>query len=450
MKIIITGAGKVGETLAEHLAAEGHEITVVDSDPEVLRVVGERLDLMTVEGGCASFDVLMEAGADKAELLIAVTGTDELNLLTCLIGRKLGRCHTIARVRNPEYSAVLPRLRDDLGLSLSVNPEQDCATEMARVLRFPSAIRIDTLAQGRVELLKLRVNPDSPLVDCRLSELLRFKAKVLVCGVERGEQVIIPDGSFVLRAGDRISIVAPPAEAAAFFSAVGIVTNPVRHVMLAGGGRIAFYLARQLLGMGVTVKIIERGLARCEQLSEQLPRAQIIHGDATDQQLLLEEGLRQSDAFVSLTGIDEENILMSLFASSVSRAKVLTKINRSGFENVIASLEVGSVFYPRYIAAERILQYVRGRQARRGSSIETLLKILGNQAEALEFAVHEQSEVTGVPLGQLRLRKNLLIAAINRSGSILIPTGQDAIEPGDTVIVVTTEPGLRSLTDIRG
>lgn len=450
MKIIIIGAGKVGVTLAEHLSGEGHEITVVDADPEALRGVGERLDVMTVEGTGASFETLMEAGVDKAGLLIAVTNTDELNLLACLIGRKLGSSHAIARVRNPEYSAVLPRLRDELGLSMSVNPEQDCAAEMARVLRFPSAIRIDTLARGRVELLKLRVDENSPLTGRKLSELSHLRTRILVCGVEREGRVIIPDGSFILHGGDKISIVGAPDQAAAFFSAIGVVSNPVRHVMLAGGGRIAYYLARQLLAAGVTVKIIERSENRCQQLSESLPRAQIIRGDATSQELLLEEGVRQTDAFVSLTGIDEENILMSLYVSSVSRAKVLTKINRSGFENVIASLELGSIFYPRYIATERILQYVRGRQASQGSSVETLLKILNNQAEALEFAVHERSAVTGVPLGRLRLRKNLLIAAINRGGDILTPTGQDTIEPGDTVVVVTTEPGLRTLTDIRG
>jgi len=283
----------------------------------------------------------------------------------------------------------------------------------------------------------------------KLSELVRFRSKVLVCGVEREDRVIIPDGSFILKAGDLISIVASPTEAAAFFKAVGIVTNPVRNVMIAGGGRIAFYLARQLLSMGVSVKIIENDRERCEQLSEQLPKAQIIHGDATDQQLLLEVGVRHTDAFVALTGINEENIFMSLYVRSVSQAKVLTKLNRSGFENIIATLDLGSIFYPRYIATERILQYVRGRQASRGSSIETLLKILDNQAEALEFAVTDKSAVTGVPLMQLRLRKNLLIAAINRSGRIIIPSGQDTIEPGDTVVVVTTER-LTQLTDIRG
>lgn len=450
MKIIIIGAGKVGATVAQHLSREGHEITVVDTDSEALRSVGERLDVMTVEGTGASFDTLMEAGVDTADLLITVTNTDELNLLTCLIGRKIGKCHTIARVRTPEYSAVLPRLQDELGLTMSVNPELDSATEMARVLRFPSALRIDTLARGRVELLRLRIDDKSPLDGLQLMELGKFRARVLVCGVERKNEVIIPGGSFVLRAGDLISIVGAPSEAAAFFQAVGIVTNPVRTAMLAGGGRIAYYLARQLLSMGVAVTIIERDMARCEELAERLPKARIVHGDATDQQLLLEEGVSRTDAFASLTGIDEENILTSLYVASVSRAKVLTKINRSGFENVISTLDIGSIFYPRYIAAERILQYVRSRQASRSSSIETLLKILNNQAEALEFAIHGKSAVTGVPLGELRLRKNLLIAAINRGGRILTPTGRDTIEPGDTVIVVTTEPGLSQLTDIRG
>jgi len=450
MKITIIGAGKVGSTLAEHLSREGHKVTVVDNDADALRSVGERLDVMTVEGSGVSYDTLKEAGVTTADLLIAVTDTDELNLLTCLTGRKIGKCHTIARVRTPEYNALLPHLRDDLGLTMSVNPEQDCATEMAWVLRFPAALQLDTLARGRVELLKLRVEHGSPLDGLRLTEIIRFRARVLVCGVERRKEVVIPGGSFILQAGDLISIVGAPTETAAFLQAVGIVTNPVRTAILSGGGRIAYYLARQLLGMGVSVKIIERDLARCEALSEQLPKAQIIHGDATDQRLLLEEGIARTDAFAALTGMDEENILTSLYVRSVSRAKILTKINRTGFSNVISTLDIGSVFYPRYIAAERILQYVRGRQASRSSSIETLLKLFDNRAEALEFAVTGKSTVTGIPLNTLRLRKNLLIAAINRSGRIVTPSGQDTIEPGDTVIVVTTEPGLSQLTDIRG
>ena len=450
MKITIIGAGKTGSTLAEHLSREGHKITIVDNDSDALRRVGERLDVMTVEGTGASYDTLMEAGVATAELLIAVTDTDESNLLTCLIGRKIGKCHTIARVRTPEYNALLPHLQDDLGLTMSVNPEQDCATEMARVLRFPAAMQLDTLARGRVELLKLRVEQDSPLDGLQLTEINRFRAHVLVCGVERKKEVVIPRGNFILRAGDLISIVGAPAETASFLQAVGIVTNPVRSAILAGGGRIAFYLARQLLSMGVSVKIIDHDPVRCEMLSEQLPKAQIIHGDATDQQLLLEEGIARTDAFAALTGIDEENILASLYVRSVSRAKILTKINRAGFSNVISTLDIGSVFYPGYIAAERILEYVRGRQASRSSSIETLLKIFDSQAEALEFAVTGKSAVTGTPLNTLRLRKNLLIAAINRSGRIITPSGQDTIEPGDTVVVVTTEPGLSQLTDIRG
>ena len=449
MKIIIIGAGKVGATLAEHLSHEGHEITVVDARADVLRAVGERLDVMTVEGSGASFETLQEAGIESANLLITVTGADELNLLTCLIGRKMGNCETIARVRSPEHSMMLPQLRYELGLSMSVNPEQDCATEMLRVLRVPSAIHVDTLARGRVELLKFHVDSTSPLVDLKLAELGRFRTKVLVCGVERGDQVIIPDGDFIIKAGDLLSIVGASSETAVFFKAIGIATNPVKSVIIAGGGRIAFYLAKQLLSGGISVKIIEQDRARCEQLSEQLPKAQIIHGDATDQQLLLECGVRNVDAFVATTGINEENIFMSLYVRSISKAKVLTKLNRSGFENIIATLNLGSIFYPRYIAAERILQYVRGKEASRSSSIETLLKILNNQAEALEFGVTSQSEVTGVPLMQLKLRKNLLISAINRNGKIIIPSGQDCIEPGDTVVVVTTER-LTKLTDIRG
>lgn len=446
MKIIIVGGGKVGATLAEHLAREEHDVTIIDRRAEALRQASERLDVMTVEGNGATLAVQMDAGVDTADLLIAVTSTDELNLLACLIAKKAGARHTIARVRNPEYSLDLNFVKEELGLSLTVNPEFSTAVEIARLLRFPSAIKVDTFAKGRVELLQIRI--PKALEGLKLKDIGRFKARVLICAVERGDTVYIPDGRFQLRSGDRISFAASAADSAAFLRQIGFVSTPVRSVMLVGGGRIAFYLASQLMSMGMAVTIIESNAERCEELSELLPHATIIHGDGTNQQLLLEEGLSHMDAFASLTGVDEENILISLYAAGQSKAKTVTKLNRTAFEQVIGKMDLGSVFYPRYIAAENIVRYVRAMQNSYGSNVEALYQIMGNQAEALEFRVSHNSRVCGIPLGELHLRKNLLVASINRQGRILIPKGDDTIEPGDTVVVVTTIRGLGDLNDI--
>lgn len=449
MQIIIVGSGKIGSTLAEQLSRSGHNITVIDSQPEPLQKNTGYLDIMTVEGNGASHLVLKEAGAEKADLLIAATSADELNLLCCLIAKKLGTRHTIARVRNPEYSRELELIKDDLGLSLSVNPELACAMEMARILRIPSAIKIDTFAKGRVELLKFPVTADSPLVGMRLTELGKFKTKVLVCIVERGDnQVFIPSGSFQLEAGDKISIVASAHDARLFLRKLHIATSPVQQVFIVGAGRIGYYLARQMVDAGVDVTLVDSDRGRCEEISQLLPQATVIHGDGTDQHLLLESGLEQADAFASLTGFDEENILLSLFARHVSKAKIITKINRTSFTDVIGSMDLGSVFYPRYIAADFIGRYVRAMENSLGSNVETLYKLVGGRAEALEFRVTAASTVCGVPLQDLPTKDNLLISCINRKGRTIIPKGSDTIEPGDTVVVVTTRTGLNDLDDI--
>ncbi len=449
MEIIIVGSGKIGSTVAEQLSRSGHNITIIDSRPEPLQKNTEYLDVMTVEGNGASHLVLKEAGAEKADLLIAATSADELNLLCCLIAKKLGTKHTIARVRNPEYSRELELIKDDLGLSLSVNPELACATEMARILRIPSAIKIDTFARGRVELLKFSVTPDSPLAGMQLTDLGKFQAKVLICIVERGEdKVYIPSGNFQLAAGDKISIVASPHDARTFLRRIHVATNPVQQVLIVGAGRIGYYLARQLLDAGAKVKLVDSDRKRCELVSQLLPQATVIHGDGTDQNLLREIGLEHTDAFASLTGIDEENILLSLYAHHVSHAKIITKINRTSFTDVINSMDLGSVFYPRYIAADTIGRYVRAMENSLGSNVETLYKLVGGKAEALEFRVTASSALCGVPLQKLPLRNNLLIGCINRRGRTVIPKGSDTVEPGDTVVVVTTIPGLNDLDDI--
>lgn len=450
MNIIVIGCGKVGTTLAELLSAENHDIVLVDDDPTRLSNVPESLDALRITGNGASISTLEEAGIRTADLLIAVTGSDELNLLCCLIAKKAGKCQTIARVRNPVYNQEINFIKEKLGISMIINPELTAATEISRLLRFPSAIKIDTFAKGRVELLKFRIRPEFKLNDLPLYQIgTKTNSNILICAVERGNEITIPGGNFILKDNDVLSIVASPRDAARFFRNIGLKTNQVKNTLIVGGGKIGYYTAKLLLEMKIDVRIVENNLARCEELTELLPEATIIHGDGTDKQLLLEEGLASAESFVTLTNLDEENILLSLFAKSNSNAKLVSKVNRISFTDIINNLDIGSVIYPKYLTADYILQYVRAMSNSIGSNnVETLYQILDNRAEALEFAIHEKSGVTDIPLAQLNLRKNLLIGCINRNGRILIPKGQDSIQVGDTVIIVTTLKGLDDIQDI--
>lgn len=449
MKIIIVGCGKVGTTLAEQLNRENHDITLIDCDSEALQSISDSTDVMSVTGNGAVYQVQMEAGIKEADLLIATTNSDELNMLCCLIAKKAGNCHTIARIRNPEYSAEINYIREELNLSLAINPELAAAREIVRLLRFPNAIKIELFAKGRTELLKFLIPKDSILDRMKVMDVVsRLKSNVLICAVERGDDVVIPDGNFEMKGGDKISFIAPHAECADFFRKAGIENNTVNSAMFVGGGKLTVYLAKALADTKIKIKIIEQDEERCRILSELLPHAMIIHGDGSDQKLLLEEGIRQTEAFASLTGFDEENILLSLYAASQSRAKLITKVNKIAFENVINALNLGSVIYPKMLTADIILQYVRAMQNSMGSNIETLYKIVADKAEALEFRVRGDSPVLGIPLEKLRTRNNLLVACINRNGRIIMPRGKDTLEAGDTVIIVTTHTGLNDLKDI--
>lgn len=450
MKIIIVGAGKVGDTLAEQLSGEGDDVTVVDRNYEAVQAVSNEYDVMGIVGSGTDHSVLEEAGVEKADLLIAVTGSDELNMLTCLIAKKAGNCQTIARVRNPEYTRELRYIKEELGLAMVINPEFAAAVEMERILRFPSAIKIETFAKDRVEALKFRVLEGSILNNMTVSEIttkLRC-SEVLVCTVERGDEAIIPDGNFVMKERDIISVIASPKKASQFFKKIKVQTNQVRDTIIVGGGKITYYLANILLSMGINVKIIENNRERCEQLSELLPQATIICGDGVDQALLMEEGLLKTDSFVTLTNMDEENILLSLFARNKhSKMKVITKINSIAFDEVINKLDLDSIIYPKYVTAEHIVRFVRAMKNSIGSNVETLHH-LGDNVEALEFCIRENASVLNIPLEKLRLKDNLLIGCINRGRKIITPKGQDMLMLGDTVVVITTNKGLNDISDI--
>ena len=400
-------------------------------------------------GNGSSVQVFSEVGVEDADILIAVTGSDELNLLCCLIAKKVSDCHTIARVRNPVYHRELHFIRRKLGISMIINPELAAATEISRLLRFPSAIKLDTFAKGRVELLKFKLLPEFGLGGMTVAEIIdKLHCDVLICGVERGEEVYIPSGNFVLEDLDFVSIIATPKNSALFFKKIGVHTHQVKSALIVGGGTLGYYLAALLSDMKIRVSLLEINRERCEEISELLPAVTVICGDGTDKKLLMEEGLVRTESFVTLTNMDEENILLSLFAKKISQAKIVTKVNRIAFDDIVDGLDLGSVVHPKYITADYILQYVRAMGASLSSNVETLYHILDGQAEALEFAVKEDSAVTGIPLSDLRLKNNLLVASINRGGVIHIPRGQDIIQPGDTVIIVTTVKGLNDLTDI--
>lgn len=341
MKIVIVGCGNVGRALAEQLCKEGHNITVVDENEEKVRGLADTCDIMGIVGNGAVYSVQLEAGVHEADLLIAVTGQDELNLLCCLLARKAGGRHTIARVRNPVYYKEIAYLKEELGLSLVINPEYTVATEIARLLKFPSALKIDTFAKGRVELVRYRITENSVLCDMQLKDVsLRFKSDVLICIVERGEEVYIPGGNFALQAGDEITIVAKSAKIAAFFKKLGVPTTSAKDVMIIGGGETSFYLAEILNDMGIKVKIVDKSRERCEELSELLPYAMIICGDGTERSLLMEEGLAQAESFVTMTNFDEENIMLSLFAKSLTKGKIITRIHRIDYDEIVDNWEL--------------------------------------------------------------------------------------------------------------
>lgn len=450
MKIIIVGCGKVGRALAEQLSNEGNDITVIDPRAEKVQNICNEFDIMGVVGSGSSHSVQEEADIEHADLLIAVTGSDELNLLCCLIAKKVGNCQTIARVRSPEYYQEARFIKEELGLAMIINPELAVSAEIARLLRFPSAIKIETFAKGRIELLQFRVAEGSVLRNMQVSDIsTSLKCDILICAVTRGDEVVIPDGNFILREKDVVSIVASPKHASQFFKKIKVQTNQVKNTMIVGGSTTSYYLAKALAATGIDVKIIEKDYDRCEHLSDTLPEATMIYGDGTDISLLEEEGLEQMDSFVSLTNLDEENILLSLFVNDkCPRIKTITKINNTTFNNIINKLNLDSVINPKYVTAEYIIQYVRAMKNSIGSNVTTLYRLVDNKIEALEFNIKEKSDLLDTPLVDLKLKKNLLIASIIRNHKLITPRGQDKILLGDKVIVVTTNTGLNDITDI--
>lgn len=450
MNIIIAGSGKVGITLARQLAAEGHDLTLIDSNHLVLEEVCERYDVMGVEGNCASMPVLLQAGISDADLLIAATNEDEVNLLCCTTAHGLNRnIHTIARIRNPEYTQQIHTLRDVFALSLSVNPENQAAREIERLLRFPGFLHRDTFAKGKTAIVELRVEEGSKLCDLPLIQLNNtVKCKVLVCAVLRDGNAVIPDGHFTLREGDRIFVTAPTAILATLLKNLGIVTRRVRKVIICGGGRISRYLAERLSKGGITVVLIEREYEKCLALAAALPDASVVCGDATDQTLLESQGLSDSDALVTLTGLDELNMIISLYGTTKGVPQVITKLGRAENRSISDDLALGSVICPRELCCDDIVRYVRAMGEHSGSAV-SVHSIADGQVEAVEFTVDENTKHCGEPLKNIKLRQGVLLASITHASTTQIPGGDSVFLPGDTIVLVTNGRGvLRQLSDI--
>lgn len=449
-RIIVVGAGKVGKTITKRLTDEGHNLIVIDRSEAKLSELSDQCDCMLITGSGASHNTLNEAGITDADLMIAVTDSDELNLLCCTIAKQFNPdISTIARVRNPDYGNEIPYLMNRLAIDRIINPEFEAAVEAARLLYLPAAISINSFAHGSAELVKIRI-PEGSIIDDKSIAYLgkNITNELVIVGVDRDGDLTIPNGNFVLKAGDIISFVSSRKVCLQFLKKIGFNTKSVRNTMIIGGGKSAYYLADQLIKSGINVRIIEKNRARCEELSLLLPKALIINGDGTEAEVLAEVGIETTDALVALTGIDEENIMLTLHAKQVSKAKVVTKINRITFTKVINNLNLGSVIYPKYITAETIISYVRAKQASIGSNVETVYQLQDGQAEAVEFKVKDTPSINGIPLKDLKLREGVIVSFIIHDGQLIIPSGTDCINEGDNVMIVTSHKGFTELTDI--
>lgn len=450
MNIIIAGCGKIGSAILANLVNEGHNVVVLDKSSAVITDISNVYDVMGVCGNAADCETLEEAGIAQAELFVAVTDSDDLNMLSCFFAKRMGAKQTLARIRNPEYNdSSLRFMKEQLGLSFSINPEFLAAKELFNILKLPSAVKIETFSSRNFEMIELRLKPDSVLDGMKLINMRsKFDAKFLVCAVQRGEEVFIPDGNFELKSGDRIGLTASPTEVHKLFRAMGVLQKQARSVMILGGSRTAYYLAKMLLNIGASVKIVEKDRELCRQLCELLPKAVIINGDGAQQEVLLEEGISSVDAFVSLTGMDEENILISIFAASQNVPKVISKVNRDELCGMAERLGLDCIVSPKKIIADVLTRYARALQNTLGSNIETLYHIMDDKAEVLEFNTNSDLPIFGIPLKDLPIKENTLIAGIIRDRKTIIPTGNDCILAGDKVVVLTANHRLQDLSDI--
>ena len=450
MNIIIAGGGKVGQTLARQLATEGHDLTLIDQNNQVLEKTVERYDAIGIAGNCASKEVLLRAGVGDADLLIAATNADEVNLLCCMTAHGINRnLHTIARIRTPEYADQIMTMRDIFPLSMTVNPEKQAAIEIERLLKYPGFLRRDTFAKGRSEIVELRIDSKSKLCNVSLIEMSNIvKCKVLVCAVLRAGTAVAPSGNFVLREGDRIFVTAPTANLTILLKNLGIITRKVRNVMICGGGRVSYYLASLLEKDKISVQILEKNYERCVQLATLLPDTSVVHGDCSSQSVLENQGISDCDALVTLTGVDETNMVISLYGGSRGVRQIITKLSRGENSSIADSMALGSLICPRELCCNHIVRYVRAMQNQTGAAV-SVHSIADGQAEAVEFLVDSSTKNCGIPLKEMKLKPNVLVVSITHGAKTEIPNGDSVFTDGDTVVVVTSGRGvLHRINDI--
>ena len=450
MNIIVAGCGKIGESIIQSLVSEDLNITTIDLDPIVIDEITNIYDVIGVCGNAADYETLAESGVDKADLFVAITGSDELNLLSCIMAEKMGAQYTVARIRNPQYTERgLGFMHNKLGLSMTINPELLTAKEIYNILKLPSAAKTEYFSRSNFEILEMKVKSTSPLVGMKLADVNSFcKSKMLVCLVQRGAEVYIPDGNFVINSDDRIHITIIPSEVPKLLKQIKAVRKQSKNIMIVGGSRISVYLAKMLINSGASVKIIESNRERCKHICDLLPNVVVINGDGASQELLMEEGIENIDAFVALTGTDEENILTSLFASSKNVSKVIAKVNRNEHAQMAENLGLDCVISPKETTSNVMIRYARALKNSLGSNVETLYKLADGKAEALEFNVVKESDITDVQIKDLSLKPNIFIAGIIRGKKTIIPSGDDVIKVGDRVIVTSSSQKLEDLTDI--
>ncbi len=450
MKIIINGCGKIGKVILASLVAEGHDVVAIDKDPQVLDDITNVYDVMGVCGNGTDSDILLEAGVDSVDLLVAVTGSDEFNMLSCFLAKKLGAKNTIARIRNPEYNdKSLTFMREQMDISLTINPEQFAAVELFNILKLPSAAKVELFGSKKFQIIEIKLKSDSKLDGLKIMDIRnKFKAKFLISAVCRGEEAYIPDGNFVLKSGDRICISATTSEIVRLMKEIGIQQQPAKKIMILGGGKLAFYLAKKLSEGNNSVTIIEKKPEVCEVLCEAIPKVTVVNADGTDQEVLLEEGLLSVDAFVSLTGMDEQNILMSAYAQTKGVPKVITKVNRSALMPLAESWGLDTIISPKMTISDILVRYARALEDSQGSSVETLYKLMDDKVEALEFIVKDSFSKCEIPFKELTLKPNTLVAAIIRNRKTITPTGDDMFMAGDRVIIVAANQRINTLSDI--
>ena len=450
MKIVVVGCGKIGTTVVSSLASEGHDVVAVDTNPAVIDEISDVYDVICICGNGADYDTLLEAGISKADIFVAITGSDELNMLSCVIAKKMGAKYTVARIRNPEYNDKnLPFVKQYLDLSLHINPELLVANELFNILKLPSAVNIETFSRRNFQLVEGLIKENSVLSGMSLIDLRKkYKSNFLIGLVMRNDEVYVPDGNFVIEQGDRVGIIATPHEIHKFFKTVGVMKKQAKNVMILGASTTAFYLAKMLLNAGSAVTIIDKDKERCELAAQRLPGAVVINGDGASQEVLLEEGLLTSDALVTLTGLDEENILVSFFAMSQNVPKVIAKINRNELIAMAEKLGIDSIISPKRIVSDVIIRYARALQNSVGSNVETLYKFMDGRIEALEFNVSSDFKAQQIPLKDMPLKPNVLIGGIIRKRKAFIPTGDDFIQAGDRVVVIAEGQKMNDLSDI--